>query len=198
MSVESIEYYEREGGEFACRTANVDMSPIYREFLPLVPPSGTILDAGCGGGRDTKYFCDQGYKVNAFDASLEMVNIARAATQIQVSHCRFIEYDSRLLFDGIWACASLLHLDQNELRTNLSHLFGLLKSGGIFYASFKLGSGLRTGDDGRLFLDQDEAALGVLTKDLNGLEIEKVWRSNDQRAERQSSKWINVLWRKVS
>tara|TARA_R110002073_G_scaffold186552_7_gene345146 strand:- start:1693 stop:2289 length:597 start_codon:yes stop_codon:yes gene_type:complete len=198
MNNESIEFYERNGDEFALGSASVDMSAIYREFLPLVPQPAVILDAGCGSGRDAKYFHDQGSEVEAFDASAKMVRISRATTSIDVVHCTFLDYSSNKKFDGIWACASLLHLEHDVLCASLEHLFGFLNFGGVFYASFKLGSGVRHDAEGRLFLDLDESALRVLTKELGGIAVEKMWITPDQRVTKQSVKWINIIWRKVS
>ena len=65
----TLDYYNRNADSFFESTACVDMSPLYERFLALVGPQGTILDAGCGSGRDAKAFRDLGYQVSAFDAS---------------------------------------------------------------------------------------------------------------------------------
>ncbi|MGB2065821.1 MAG: methyltransferase domain-containing protein, partial [Marinomonas gallaica] len=61
-------YYDTFAEDFAKSTLPVDMSALYQRFLPLIPLQGHILDAGCGSGRDAKYFQSIGHKVWAFDA----------------------------------------------------------------------------------------------------------------------------------
>ncbi|WP_338040958.1 hypothetical protein [Marinomonas algicola] len=65
-------YYNMYAEDFAENTLSVDMSALYQCFLPLIPLQGHILDAGCGSGRDAKYFQSLGYEVSAFDASSEL------------------------------------------------------------------------------------------------------------------------------
>ena len=69
-------YYEKNAEEYCKATINIDMSNIYNKFLPFLPKGGRILDAGCGSGRDSKIFIDNGYKVLAFDASQELADRA--------------------------------------------------------------------------------------------------------------------------
>jgi 2-polyprenyl-3-methyl-5-hydroxy-6-metoxy-1,4-benzoquinol methylase len=126
---------------------------VYR--LIHVRPGGDILDAGCGSGRDTLAFRTAGYNVTAFDASPEMCRMARQYAKTNVIHMTFQEVVWRHAFDGIWACASLLHVPQVELYEVLRRLFNALRSSGVLYASFKHGSGKRT-VDGRSFTDMTE------------------------------------------
>lgn len=86
------------------------MSDIYSKFLHHVHSGGHILDAGCGSGRDTKYFIDHGYQVTAIDGSKEMVSAASKLTGLTVQHLQFDEIYCQQEFDGIWACASVLHV----------------------------------------------------------------------------------------
>jgi trans-aconitate methyltransferase len=72
--------------------------------------NGHILDAGCGSGRDSSYFLDKGFDVSAFDASAELAKLASQLIHRPVTVCQFNEYESDKPFDGIWACASLLHV----------------------------------------------------------------------------------------
>ena len=75
----SSDYYDHNASAFVEQTLNVDMSESYGKFLRLLPTGGSVLDAGSGSGRDAAYFISQGYKVEAFDASAEMV--VRTAVQ---------------------------------------------------------------------------------------------------------------------
>jgi 2-polyprenyl-3-methyl-5-hydroxy-6-metoxy-1,4-benzoquinol methylase len=75
-------------------TLSASISDLYREFLPLVPTGGKILDAGCGSGRDSVYFKQQGFSVTAFDASSEAAQIASRAIGQPVNVMTFIDVKS--------------------------------------------------------------------------------------------------------
>ncbi|MBO3282402.1 class I SAM-dependent methyltransferase, partial [Intestinimonas butyriciproducens] len=72
-------------------------------------------DFGCGSGRDTKYFLNRGFQTEATDGSAELVKIASEYTGIQVKQMLFQELDENNIYDGIWACSSILHLTRGEL-----------------------------------------------------------------------------------
>jgi len=137
-------YYTQHAEAYAHTTRTVDMAPLYARFLPHVPAGGLILDAGCGSGRDALAFLQQGYAVEAFDASPELAQLASQHAGIPVKVMRFQDVDDTARFDAIWACASLLHVPQAELPQVLGQLWHSLKPGGVFYLSFKLGEGERS------------------------------------------------------
>lgn len=152
---DTLAWYDRNASSFEDRTAGVDMTAIYGLFLPNIPPSGHILDVGCGVGRDALAFARAGYRVTAIDGSTAMVKLARERTAgypVSVHHMTFAELDWTNRFDGFWACASLLHLPQTEQRKVLTDLARALKPSGTGYASFKVGTGERV-ENGRYFFD---------------------------------------------
>lgn len=73
----SISYYDKNAQDFYERTINADVQDLYQKFLKYVPKQGRILDAGCGVGRDSKFFLSKGYEVVAFDGSLEYENLRK-------------------------------------------------------------------------------------------------------------------------
>ena len=188
------QYYANHAQEFYDSTVEVDMQTLYRQFLPHIPDGASILDAGCGSGRDSKAFIDQGFDVEAFDASEELAALASQLMGKKVSVDRFQTYQSEKAFDGIWACASLLHVPLIELPEVFQHLTAMLKNGGVFYCSFKYGQE-EIARNGRLFTNLNEDCLAQQIKGLPLL-IEKQWLSGDLRAGRESEKWLNVIMRK--
>ena len=102
-------------GTFFADTVDVDMTPLYRCFLPLLPEQAHVLDAGCGSGRDALAFAKLGYRVTAFDASPALVALAESHLRRPVQCLHFQDIAWRETFDGIWACASLLHVPAAEL-----------------------------------------------------------------------------------
>lgn len=119
---DSVAYYEANAQRFFAETVGVDMSELRERFLTAIPAGGSILDAGCGSGRDSKAFLDRGFRVTAFDASAEMARLASDHIHQPVAVRRFEEVDEQDVYDGVWACASLLHLPEAQLRTALARL----------------------------------------------------------------------------
>ncbi|WP_295588405.1 bifunctional 2-polyprenyl-6-hydroxyphenol methylase/3-demethylubiquinol 3-O-methyltransferase UbiG [uncultured Lamprocystis sp.] len=193
MDDDTTAYYRANAAAFFADTLGVDMAPLYARFLPLIPVGGQkILDAGCGSGRDTRAFLDRGYTVTAFDASAELAALAAAHVGQPVQVLRFQDLEWTQAFDGIWACASLLHVPATELPDVLSRLARALRPGGVLYASFKFGSGERE-YHGRRFTDLDEAGLATLLSQVQGLTGLDTWTTGDRRPGRESERWFNAL-----
>ena len=186
-------YYEDKAEEYLARTSQLDMESLYKPFLELIPAGGTILDAGCGPGRDTLSFLKKGFQVTAFDASAKMVELASKQTGVAAFQMRFQELKYEQEFDGIWACASLLHVPFCELEDVLTRFRRALKTGGICFMSFKNGNGERF-DDGRRYIDFTEATLRQKLADISGLSILRTWGTEDQ-AGRSGVQWVNALIR---
>lgn len=195
MSNRTLEYYNFNVKSFNANTFSADFSQIQQEFLKILTPGSYILDFGCGSGRDTKYFLEQGYKVDAIDGSSELCKLASAHTGIKVRQMLFQELHAKEKYDGIWACASILHVAKNELPDILQRMYNALKSDGTIYASFKYGDfeGERSG---RYFSDFTEESFGKLVKGIHGLVIEKMWITGDVRDGREEEKWLNIILRR--
>ncbi|MBY6107314.1 class I SAM-dependent methyltransferase [Ferrimonas balearica] len=192
----SIDFYNQNADDFFENTVNVDMSSLYGAFTQHLPQGAKILDAGCGSGRDSKAFAEMGYDVTAFDASAEMVERATAHAGIPVHQLHFDEIPWVDRFDGIWSCASLLHVPRAELPKTLQTIANALKANGTWYASFKYGNSERE-KEGRHFTDLDEAQLAELIQPLLTMEITKVWITEDKRPDR-NEQWLNVVLRKAA
>ena len=193
---ETLEYYNRNAINFVHGTVDVDFREMQDEFLSRVKPAGIILDLGCGSGRDSKYFLNQGYEVLAVDGSEEICKIASEYTGLCVIHSTFQHYRPDKKFDGIWACASLLHLSFDEVVEVMNRLSLCLNKGGCFYVSFKYGefSDMR---HGRYFTDMTKETFAQLLANVEGLKIELQKITSDVRADRVDEKWLNVYMEKV-
>lgn len=192
----SIEYYNQNAKQFYDGTVDVDMTSLYERFLKGVRVGGSVLDAGCGSGRDSKAFLSLGYEVCAFDASEPLVALAKEHTGIAVQHRTFDEVTEQDMYDGIWCCASLLHVQKDQLSGVLQKLSGALKPQGRWYVSFKYGSGERW-ENGRYFCDLDESGLASLVRTLESIEIDSVWVTEDKRTDR-SDRWLNAILVKIT
>lgn len=162
---QTIQYYDQNAADFVENTRNVDFHIMQDEFIEGLPAGAKILDLGCGSGRDTKYFLEHGYRVDAIDGSAELCALASEYTGIPVKCQLFQELDASEVYDGIWACSSLLHLSYGELDEVLYRIEKALKPQGILYMSFKYGvfEGER---NGRYFLDFTEEKLEQLLKNI--------------------------------
>lgn len=191
---DTVDFYNQNATAFFADTVSVDMSALHARFLQAVPVGGLLLDAGCGSGRDGKAFLAQGYRVCAFDASPALTEMAATLMGQDVTTRTFNQVDEVACYDGIWACASLLHLPEQALPEALGRLWTALKPNGVFYVSFKLGEGERT-HNGRHFTDATEARLHKWLAKLADLDSVECWITQDQRPERQES-WLNAIIRR--
>lgn len=188
-------YYDRNAQQFIADTLRVDMQALHAPFLAALPASAQILDAGCGSGRDALAFQRLGHQVSAFDASAPLAEHASQLLGQAVPVRRFAEVEEVERYDGIWACASLLHVPQSQLSDVFARLWRALKPGGVLYCSFKRGAGERLHNQ-RLFTDADEQRLAAWTQQLPGLMRTDCWSSTDQRPGRDEQ-WLNALLHKA-
>ncbi len=192
----TIDYYNNNAQSFYERTVKEDMSKHYNKFLNLLPAKASVLDAGCGIGRDSSYFLDKGYKVTAFDASEEMVKYTSQNTKLNVRLLNFQDMGFYEEFDGVWASASLLHVSYNRTRCVYEKICNALKPNGIFYASYKYGDG-HMSIDGREFWNMTESSI---LQYLNGLfQVVDVWTSpNKGPFSSPSQMWLQFIAKKNS
>ncbi len=191
MNNNNIEYYNENAQAFYENTVNADMSFWRDKFESYVIDGGRILDAGCGSGRDSRAFKHHGYSVVAFDASREMCKLASELLAQEVWQMRFDEIAFDEEFDGIWACASLLHVSMKELPETLKKLHKALKDKGIMYASFKYGEGIAERGD-RTFSNFTEESAQKLMTDAR-FKIIEGGITSDIRLGRGEEKWVNVI-----
>lgn len=185
----TLDYYDQYFQEFIDNTFKVDMISIYERFLPLLPKEAKLLDVGCGSGRDTIYFKGKGFQVDSFDGSKNLVKRCQEIG-LDTKLTSFEEFNSDKFYDGIWACSSLLHLNQLELTINISKFLSFLKAEGFFYLSFKYGHGEEM-RDGRFFKSFDEDTFKTLLDDLDA-EVVDLWTTTDLRPGK-AEKWLNAI-----
>lgn len=195
---QSQRYYAENADTYAESTLDFNLSPLYKKFLALVPKGGLILDAGSGSGRDTLAFIEQGYLVEAFDASSELADISSRLTGLSTQVLRFQDFSEIDRYDGIWACASLLHVPKDELASVLLRLINGLKTDGVFYMSFKHGSSERIADDGRFYNDLSRDEMITLLSKIDNIRIEDVWLTEGESRLKGKGDWVNAIVKKIS
>ena len=194
--MQTITFYNENATPFIDTTLNVDFSHVQNRFLDKLHKESFILDFGCGSGRDTKYFMDQGHTVEAVDGSIEMCKLASEYTGIEVKNMYFQDLQEVDKYDAIWACSSILHLPYPELVDVMKKMSIALKEKGFIYTSFKYGTyeGVR---NSRYFTDMTEESTEKLLQEIPELQIDECWITSDVRPGRGEEKWLNLILQKV-
>jgi len=187
-------YYESNAERYAAETFSADMSKQYQRFLPLLKNGGKILDVGSGSGRDACYFQKQGYQVTALEPSKNLSREIRKVFSGEIVCLDTQSYQPMERYDGIWACASLIHLQEEEILCFFKKIDMYLNDNGIVYASGK--SGISTGEveDGRFFLEFTEQLVEKILTVNKQLQLEQLWYTEDVSG-RRGFRWLNVVLR---
>ena len=190
----TLSWYRDNAIQYAEETRNSLVLDALWEFLSRMKEGGTILDYGSGSGRDSAYFLDKGFSVDSLDGSAEMKAQAERLFGIKVKLSSFLSLEEKEKYDGIWAQASILHLEEHDLRVALTLIERALKRDGVFYSSFRKGE--EDGyENGRWYTNMTEGRfLSFLPASLY---VEKIWESQDVRPG-VSRTWLSIICRKKS
>ena len=140
----TIRVYEKLGGKYLENIKDLTPPELY-EFINILLEKGKILDVGCAGGRDSRVFLDNGFRVVGIDIVKEFIKEA----QRKNPDGKFIIKDLLKLsfktdsFDGIWAHAVLLHFSSDDVLKILKDFFKILKPQGKLYLGVKEGTGVQ-------------------------------------------------------
>lgn len=192
---DSAAWYDRNTASFIARTDAIDLSDLHQRFLRYLPVGSRILDAGCGSGRDSRVFQQLGYDVVAMDASGEMVAHVRRTLDIPAFQLRHQDVAFREEFDGVWSCASLLHVPHAELPGVLRRYRQALVPNGVLFASFKHGEGEHVRDE-RLFANQNDASFRAVLASVPGLVLLESRIDPSHQPGKGREEWFNVICRK--
>ncbi len=192
----TLDFYNTNADKFVEGTVSVDFSATQKRFLDKLSDGACILDFGCGSGRDTKFFLNQGFCVEAIDGSKELCKMSSQYTGIEVKQMLFQELAEIEKYDGIWACSSILHLSKQELLSVFEKMVIALKKNGVIYTSFKY-SEFEGKRNGRYFTDFTIELFKEFSKNIDDISIEEYWITEDVRPGRGEEKWLNLILRKT-
>lgn len=187
-------YYESNAERYAAETFSADMSEQYQRFLPLLKKGAKILDVGSGSGRDACYFKKQGYQVTALEPSKNLCREIRKVFPGEIVCSDIQNYRSTERYDGIWACASLIHLQEEEVLCFFEKIDLYLNDNGIVYVSGKNGPPTGKAQDGRYFLEFTEQLVEKILMVNEQLKSEQLWYTEDVNG-RKGFRWLNVIFR---
>jgi 2-polyprenyl-3-methyl-5-hydroxy-6-metoxy-1,4-benzoquinol methylase len=191
-----MSYYNNNANEYILSTINLNLQPCYDVFLPFLPTNATILDAGSGSGRDSKYFSEKGYKVTAIDASYKMAQQTKTYANVNTINLCFEELNFYEMFDGIWACASLLHVEDKKLVDVFKKLIKSLKVGGYIFLSIKEKDKSDINNQ-RYFNNKTINDIKKIEQNISNIKLEKLWLSGDA-LNRSETTWANYIFKKTT
>lgn len=187
-------YYESNAEHYAAETFSTDMSEQYQKFLPLLKKEAKILDVGSGSGRDACYFQTHGYQVTALEPSKNLCREIQKVFSGEIVCSDIQSYQPTERYDGIWACASLIHLQEEEVLHFFNKIDEYLNDNGIVYISGKNGFPTGEVEDGRFFLEFTEQLVEKILTVNEQLELEQLWYTRDASG-RKGFRWLNVIFR---
>lgn len=192
----TIDFYNDNANKYFESTKDGNMLEKYNSFLKHIPSNGSILDFGCGSGRDSKYFIEQGYSVTAIDGSKELCKLASEYIGQDVMCMNFLELNDINMYDGIWACASIIHLTYDELLSVIPKMIMSLKDHGIIYTCFKNGEGNEVVDGKYFTYLTKDGFIDVIIK-FNELELIDYYDSRSVTNMNETRYWNNFVLRKT-
>ncbi len=192
---ETIAYYNTSAVNYIEGTLANDMQQLRQAFTDLLPEGGHILDLGCGSGRDSKAFLSEGFEVTAMDASPAIAYHASHHINQKVLVKKAQDIEVADTYNGIWACASLLHLPDWELAPVLKRLERALLPDGVLYLSFKK---QKYPDNSQIFFCYPNPAdLRDLIKNCQRLQLVDSFTSCSSKTKSLHEQWHNIIARKT-
>jgi cyclopropane fatty-acyl-phospholipid synthase-like methyltransferase len=182
MNNKTLEFYATNAATYV---AHGTVNPRLNSFLKRLSPGGTVLELGTGSGVDAKAMLNAGFRVDATDGSGELAREAEKLLKQPVRQMLFNELDANQAYDGVYACASLLHAARADLPDIISRIHQSLKVGGYVWASFK--GGQHEGLDG----------LGRYYNYLSESELKHLWSSNGEWASLEHERWLGSGYDKL-
>ncbi|SDF36870.1 Methyltransferase domain-containing protein [Salipiger thiooxidans] len=168
-----------------------DPFPSLRAFIARLPEGAEVLDLGCGPGHDSQHMARAGLRVDALDASPEMIRLANARPGVTARLGTFDDLDAQDRYDGIWAAFSLLHAPRDAIPRHLAAIARALRPGGVLGLMLKEGTGEARDRLGRFYTYYAEPELRALLAEA-GLTVDGLSRGEGRGLDGSPSQWISV------
>jgi ubiquinone/menaquinone biosynthesis C-methylase UbiE len=187
----TIQTYDQIAPSFAERYWNVVLERELDNFAQRLPAASRVMDLGCGPGRDIQLLRQRGFNLFGLDRSTGMLREAqqRVGGLLACADMRRLPLHDNSL-DGIWMCASLLHMPRSDAPLVLTEVGRVLRAGGVLYVSVQEGTGESWSDsDGgqRFFTFFQADELKTLVESA-GFSVEETWTNPGGH-----SMWISLL-----
>jgi SAM-dependent methyltransferase len=193
MSVDAktIEVYDARAADYAHLTKELDGYDELLAFCEAMPAGAQVLDLGCGPGFYASFMATQGCKVDAVDASIEMVKLAAQQAGVSARQASFDDISGHAVYDGVWANFSLLHAPRDAFPKHLAALHRACKPDAKFHIGMKLGANAgRDGIDRMYTYYQEDDLLTHLST--AGFTVDGCNHGNSPGLSGEPSDWILV------
>ncbi len=194
---ETIKWYDRHAQEYEVKNRSYYSLAKINDFIRLLPKNANVLDAGCGTGRDSKLLSDKGCIVTGLDLSAGMIALARK----KYPGLQFVQDDllnlpfTNASFDGIWAMASLVHLESvSDVEKALQEFHRILKKGGVLHVT------VQANIESKKFAVSNERFYQYFTKEemeklvtQAGFKIKKLYQYTDENTQKKYGRRIDWL-----
>ncbi|MFL6580846.1 MAG: class I SAM-dependent methyltransferase [Burkholderiales bacterium] len=198
ISALTLEHYNERAADFRQGTQDHDVSQNIAALLDHIEarPPFTILDFGCGPGRDLKTFAGLGHVAIGLEGAARFVEMARADSGCEVWQQDFLGLNlPPARFDGVFANASLFHVPSRELPRVLGHLHATLKPGGVLFSSNPRGENQEGWNHGRYGAYHDLEGWRRLLTAAGFSELDHYYRPAGLPRDQQP--WLASVWRKA-
>lgn len=198
LSQRTLEHYNQRAEDFFAGTRDHDVSQNIAALLQYVevPAPFTLLDLGCGPGRDLKTLSELGHRAVGVDGSARFAEMARAYSGCEVWRQDFLKLDLPTgHFDGVYANASLFHVPSLALPRVLQALHAALKCNGVLFSSNPRGNNEEGWNQDRYGAYHDLASWRTYMTAAGFVELTHYYRPPGLPIEQQS--WLASVWRKV-
>jgi SAM-dependent methyltransferase len=187
----SSDFYSDHFLEYHKQTFGLDPSPFLFPLLEYLPAGATVLDVGCGSGRDLCWLSQQGYSATGFERSPGLAALARRNSGCHVFEGDFCDYDfTSMLFDAAILISSLVHVRPPQLSGVREAVSKGVKPGGVLLITQKEGEGYREAEDGRIFTLWQADQLKTVFREL---EMDVVHFKKAVSPVRSSDIWLSFL-----
>ncbi len=190
VDAETLKTYGTMASKYAAENAGRD-DPHLTTFISQLAKAAHVLDLGCGPGKEAALMAAAGLRVEAVDASPEMVALANAHPGVTARVATFDQITGADIYDGIWANFSLLHAPRTAMPRHLAALKQALKPGGLFHIALKLGEGTQRDTLGRAYTYYTETELSGLLQDAGFTPVSSAFGSGPGLDD-QISDWIAI------
>lgn len=196
----TIDWYNENAKEYEKRSANAINEKEIEEFCSYLPKKASVLDAGCGFGRDSKAFFDRGYKITGIDLSSGLLKIAKE----KYPQINFVKGNLLSLpfkdesFNGVWAHASLVHFDEDsQIKKALDEFNRVLKPNGILHVTVKA-KGSEEREQEKRFFRYDSPKDWYVFLEKSGFFVEKIYSEEGRNKDKKRKvEWVVALGKKM-
>jgi SAM-dependent methyltransferase len=193
----TLKHYQQHAEVFRAATRDHDVSQNIDALLRHIQGEApyTILDFGCGPGRDLQSFTRLGHRAIGLEGTAAFAAMARADSGCEVWEQDFLKLElPEAYFDGVFANAALFHVPRQELPRVLRQLRATLKPGGVLFSSNPRGQNEESWNSGRYGAYHDLPAWREYLTGAGFVELEHFYRPTGLRLAEQP--WLATVWRR--